>query len=70
MKINTSTEARAAGLMSAVPANDSDFAVSAAGACGRPAVAWCPHDVWRTRILPYQSRQRAAAASEGRSQHP
>lgn len=41
-------------------------------ACGTPAIAqpapaaWDPHDVWRTRILPYQRqlRARAEAASK------
>jgi hypothetical protein len=61
MKINFTAETQPLNDLSLKAANDSIMhaaAVVNAAVVQAAVQAWDPHEVWRTRILPYQRQQR------------
>ncbi len=62
MKTNLTAESVPA-LLPVIKAANEDVHGTAAIAQLKPAAAWDPYDVWRTRILPYQRQLRALADS-------
>lgn len=44
-----------------VAANDKHVGEAGLRAAATASAAWDPYDIWRTRVLPYQSALRAAA---------
>ncbi len=62
MKTKINSFDNVARVLSLVAANDGDVIVGGSRIAARSTAAWDPYEVWRTRVLPYQSVLRDAAA--------
>lgn len=67
MNTNPTDDSQSLSLVALVAANETQLTEAGVPRLSRAVIAWDPHEVWRTRILPYQRQQRSEASGKSRS---